>query len=219
MPLYRITAPNGVTYETEGPEGATPEQVKAVILQAHPEAGTPKQEENLLEKVPLVGSTLAGIADIPLSAVQGLAGTSKTLTDLFGADNAASGFLGDVTRLAGELKSSGSREDAATAAAIQKEAEDKGIWEQVKAAAKSFAETLKSGDAGLSAATAVAGLGSATASDVKVTEAAAAGGGADGAAASSKKLSGGAIAGIAVGSVAGAAILAGAVVALLGKKR
>ena len=139
MPLYRITAPNGVTYETEGPEGATPEQVKAVILQAHPEAATPKQEENLLEQVPLVGGTLAGIADIPLSAAQGLAGTGKTLTDLFGADNAVSGFLGDVTRLAGELKSSGAREDAATAATIQKEAEDKGIWEQVKAAAKSFA--------------------------------------------------------------------------------
>jgi hypothetical protein len=139
MPLYRITAPNGVTYETEGPEGATPEQVKAVILQAHPEAATPKQEENLLEQVPLVGGALAGLADIPLSAAQGLAGTGKTLTDLFGADNAVSGFLGDVTRLAGELKSSGAREDAATAAAIQKEAEDKGIWEQVKAAAKSFA--------------------------------------------------------------------------------
>jgi len=139
MPLYRITAPNGVTYETEGPEGATPEQVKAVILRAHPEAGTPKQEENLLEQVPLVGKTLAGAADIPLSAIQGLAGTSKTFADLFGADNAASDFLGDVTRLAGELKSSGAREDAATAAAIQKEAEDKGIWEQVKAAAKSFA--------------------------------------------------------------------------------
>ena len=100
---------------------------------------TPRQEENLLEQVPLVGGTLAGIADIPLSAAQGLAGTSKTFTDLFGANNRASEFLGDVTRLAGELKSSGSREDAATAAIIQKEAEDKGIWEQVKAAAKSFA--------------------------------------------------------------------------------
>jgi hypothetical protein len=139
MPLYRITAPNGVTYQTEGPEGATPEQVKAVILRAHPEAATPKQEENLLERVPLVGGALAGLADIPLSVAQGLAGTGKTITDLFGADNAASGFLGDVTRLAGELKSSGSREDAITSAAIQKEAEDKGIWEQVKAAAKSFA--------------------------------------------------------------------------------
>ena len=139
MPLYRITAPNGVTYQTEGPEGATPEQVKAVILRAHPEAATPKQEENLLEQVPLVGGALAGLADIPLSAAQGLAGTGKTITDLFGADNAVSGFLGDVTRLAGELKSAGSREDAITSAAIQKEAEDKGIWEQVKAAAKSFA--------------------------------------------------------------------------------
>jgi hypothetical protein len=100
---------------------------------------TPRQEENLLEQVPLVGGALAGLADIPLSAAQGLAGTGKTLTDLFGADNAVSGFLGDVTRLAGELKSAGSREDAITSAAIQKEAEDKGIWEQVKAAGKSFA--------------------------------------------------------------------------------
>lgn len=38
MTLYRITAPNGVTYQTEGPPNATPEQVKAVILRAHPEA-------------------------------------------------------------------------------------------------------------------------------------------------------------------------------------
>jgi soluble cytochrome b562 len=41
MTLYRITAPNGVTYQTEGPPGATPEQVRAVILKAHPEAGKP----------------------------------------------------------------------------------------------------------------------------------------------------------------------------------
>jgi hypothetical protein len=41
MTLYRITAPNGVTYQTEGPPNATPEQVKAVILKAHPEAAKP----------------------------------------------------------------------------------------------------------------------------------------------------------------------------------
>lgn len=41
MPLYRITAPNGITYETNGPPGATPEQVRDVILRAHPEAAKP----------------------------------------------------------------------------------------------------------------------------------------------------------------------------------
>ena len=41
MTLYRITAPNGVTYQTEGPPNATPEQIKAVILKAHPEAAKP----------------------------------------------------------------------------------------------------------------------------------------------------------------------------------
>jgi len=41
MTLYRITAPNGVTYQTEGPPNATPEQVRAVILKAHPEAAKP----------------------------------------------------------------------------------------------------------------------------------------------------------------------------------
>jgi hypothetical protein len=41
MTLYKITAPNGVTYQTEGPPNATPEQVKAVILKAHPEAAKP----------------------------------------------------------------------------------------------------------------------------------------------------------------------------------
>jgi hypothetical protein len=139
MPRYSMTGKDGKLYTIDGPAGLTAEVVQAEILKRAPQAATPKQEENLLEQVPLVGGTLAGIADIPLSAAQGLVGTGKTLTDLFGADNAVSGFLGDVTRLAGELKSSGAREDAATAAAIQKEAEDKGIWEQVKAAAKSFA--------------------------------------------------------------------------------
>jgi hypothetical protein len=139
MPRYTMTGLDGKVYSVEGPPGLSREYVQSEILRRAPQAGVPPQEKNLLEQVPLVGGALAGLADIPLSAAQGLAGTGKTLTDLFGADNAVSGFLGDVTRLAGELKSAGSREDAITSAAIQKEAEDKGIWEQVKAAGKSFA--------------------------------------------------------------------------------
>jgi len=48
MTTYQITAPNGITYTTEGPPGASPEQVRNVILKAHPEAGkapTPEAPE------------------------------------------------------------------------------------------------------------------------------------------------------------------------------
>ena len=141
MPIYQITGKNGVVYRVNGPEGLSKEQVVADVLSKYPEAGVPKQEENLLEKVPLVGGALAGAADIPLSLIEGFAGTGKTFTDVFGADNAASRFLGDVAEGAGEWKSSGSREDALLAAQIQKQAEGKGTWEEVKAAGRAFAQS------------------------------------------------------------------------------
>jgi len=93
---------------------------------------------NALEKMGSLGSLAASAADVPLSAIAGLAGSSKTFTDLFGADNVASKALDDVSRLASEWKSSGARQDAKDAARVQKEAEGKGIWEEVKAAAKAF---------------------------------------------------------------------------------
>ncbi len=108
-------------------------------LRVAPAAPEPKPEEkNLLERIPGIGGVLAGAADIPLSAIQGLAGTGKTLTDLFGADNAVSDVLGGIAEGAEGLKSSGSKEDAAISAAEQKAAEDKGVWEQVKAAGRAF---------------------------------------------------------------------------------
>ncbi len=39
MPLYRITAPNGKTYEIEGPPGASQAQVAAAVMARNPEAG------------------------------------------------------------------------------------------------------------------------------------------------------------------------------------
>jgi hypothetical protein len=39
MPLYRITAPNGQTYEIEGPPGASDAEVAQAVMAQHPEAG------------------------------------------------------------------------------------------------------------------------------------------------------------------------------------
>lgn len=99
---------------------------------------TPRQGKSALEEIPVVGGALSSIADIPLSAVQGLAGAGKTVSDLFGPDNAVSGVLGGIAEGAGRLKSTGSKEDAAISAAEQKSAEDKGILEQIKAAGRAF---------------------------------------------------------------------------------
>ena len=40
MPLYRITAPNGQTYQIEGPEGASDADVASAVMAQYPEAGT-----------------------------------------------------------------------------------------------------------------------------------------------------------------------------------
>ena len=136
--IYSVSY-NGRIYDVRAPENVDPTQLFSFVQQqAGGGAQEQKQDENLLEKIPLVGGALAGAADIPLSFGQGLAGVGKTFTDVFGAGNAASDFLANVSDYVDELKSSGSREDAVKAAQIQKAAEGKGTWEEVKAALYSF---------------------------------------------------------------------------------
>ena len=137
MPIYQITAPNGKTYRISGPPNATQAEVAAAVLAKNPEASG-EEQENMLEKIPVVGGFLAGAADIPLNLVSGLASTGKSVTDVFGADNVASEVFESIRDYAESLTSAQSREDEKTAAAIQKEAEGKGIWEEVKAAARAF---------------------------------------------------------------------------------
>ena len=133
---------NGRIYDVRAPSTAMPSELFAYVRQQAGGGGGPqgpKEEENLLEKIPVVGGLLAGAADIPLNVVSGLASTGKSFTDVFGAENMASNALETVAQYAESLTSAQSREDEKTAAAIRKEAEGKGIWEEVKAAARSFA--------------------------------------------------------------------------------
>jgi len=132
---------NGRIYDVRAADNVNPNTLFAFVKQQAGGGGPtgPKEEENLLEKIPVVGGLLAGAADIPLNLVSGLASTGKSLTDVFGADNMASDALKSVAEYAESLTSAQSREDEKTAAAIRKAAEGKGIWEEVKAAASSFA--------------------------------------------------------------------------------
>ena len=138
MPIYQLTGKDGKIYRIEGPAGLSKEVVQAAILKKAPEAGIAKEKPSVIEDIPVVGGVLAPVADIPLALAEGLGGTAKTFTDLFGAGNAASDFVDDATRMARDLRSAGSREDEAAARRIQDEAEGKGIWEEVKAAARAF---------------------------------------------------------------------------------
>jgi hypothetical protein len=69
MPLYRITAPNGQTYQIEGPDGASDAEVAQAVLAQYPEAGqlpqAPKQSTIGSEFVrgakQLGSSTLTGL--------------------------------------------------------------------------------------------------------------------------------------------------------------
>ena len=78
---------NGRIYDVRAADTSTPDQIFSFVRQQAGGSGPqgPKEEENLLEKIPVVGGLLASTADIPLNVVSGLASTSKTFTDAFGA--------------------------------------------------------------------------------------------------------------------------------------
>lgn len=116
MPLYEIKAPDGRTYEIEGPVGATQRQVEAEVLRQFPMAGKTTQE---LEAAPRAPST---IKDIGLATGQGLAGGIQSLTNLFGVDNAASKALGNVQQSAFEALSPARKEEIARRQELQERA-------------------------------------------------------------------------------------------------
>ena len=142
MPRYSMTGKNGKLYTVDGPPGLTREVVQAEILRRAPEAGQAKGAvEDVLEEIPLVGGALTGLADIGLGAVQGAAGVTKAATEAFGADTGVSKFFGDVAQEARNLMSAQERGDLAEGERIMREAEGKGIWEEVKAAVSAFSKS------------------------------------------------------------------------------
>ena len=155
MPIYDIKAPDGKIYSVKAPEGATEQQAIAYLrrTQFKPSApseptSTPTQPElekspieDVLEEIPLVGDFLTGAADVGLGAVQGLAGVTGAATEAFGASSRVSRFFDDIAQGAQALMSAEERGDLAEGQRIMQEAADKGILEQVKAAATAFSKS------------------------------------------------------------------------------
>lgn len=66
MPLYQIQAPNGKTYQIEGPEGASQQQIINAVLAQHPEAGKAPEEPGV------IGRALRGAESIGSSQLTGI---------------------------------------------------------------------------------------------------------------------------------------------------
>lgn len=83
---------------------------------------------------------LRGAADLGIEAVSGIARGVQFTADAFGADNPVSSAAGAVDEFAREYLSAQAKSDDRRISEIMAQAEDAGIWEQVKAAAQAFAQ-------------------------------------------------------------------------------
>lgn len=148
---YSIVLPDGAVVENI-PDEVTPSDAKARIIAKFPQYG-PKPEDQ---------SVFRQVADVPLGVAKGIAQGVRMGSDIFGAGSESSKNIKGVEDYISGLMSAQSRLDQQEIARIQKEAEDKGIWDQVKAGAKSFAvapiDTLSSA-VGTAVPVIAAGLG------------------------------------------------------------
>lgn len=102
----------------------------------------PRQDAAVAESAaqPSKRTAIRAAADTGLEVASGAVKGIKFMSDVFGADNAVSTALDDVSKFAKSLQSAQAQGEDARMAQIMKEAEDKGIWEQVKAAASAASE-------------------------------------------------------------------------------
>ena len=110
MPLYRITAPNGLNYEIEGPEGASDADVASAVMAQYPEAG----------KAPKAAPF--SFADTGLSLLEAGTGAVKGVASAFGAENAVAQELGNIQKHFGGLKTPERQAEIQRRAQLQEEA-------------------------------------------------------------------------------------------------
>jgi len=141
MPTYEVTSPAGKKYRVDAPEGATQED--AIKYIANEVEAPPTTEPDLTQPTepipdPEDQSFLRSVADVPLSFGRGVVSGIKFISDSLGADNEFSQAAGGVEEYLASLMSAQSKQDSAEVSRIMKDAEDKGVSDQVVAALKAF---------------------------------------------------------------------------------
>jgi hypothetical protein len=110
----------------------------------------------------ILGGIPRQIADVPLKLGAGVVTGVRMIADAFGADNAASKNLRGVENYVADLYSAQSKKDSQEVARIMKDAEDKGVLDNVVAGIKAFSVApvdLLANALGTSAPAIVASLG------------------------------------------------------------
>ena len=135
MRIYSVQGPNGRIYDVQGPDGASQEQVIAA-LQQQLGMQSPAPEEPVAP--PRAGGRLG---DIATAFKQGAVGSAKALTDVFGAQNAASASLEATANELQKDYSAARQAELQAQAARMKAAEASGsTLEEIKAGAKNIVE-------------------------------------------------------------------------------
>jgi hypothetical protein len=78
MPKYAIKAPNGRTYQIDGPDGASDDEVRAEVLRQHPDAGGARQDATFLSTMGRAASNLPGDTVDTLKGLISLPGQAYT---------------------------------------------------------------------------------------------------------------------------------------------
>ena len=124
MPLYRIKAPNGLTYQIEGPEGASQEEVAMAVMAKNPDAGKPFKEAGF------------SLADTGVAALQSAVGATKSTLQGFGAEAPGVETLSNLQKGLGQLYSPERQAEQARLDALEKAAAKSGsTLEEIKAGA------------------------------------------------------------------------------------
>jgi len=98
-------------------------------VEAAPKASEPKPEDQ---------SFLRGVADVPLKVGAGVVSGVRLISDAFGAGSDTSKTLRGAEDWIADLYSAQSKQDSKEISRIMKEAEDKGVLDQVKAGVKAL---------------------------------------------------------------------------------
>jgi hypothetical protein len=125
--IFKVQGPDGSIYRIEGPDDATDEQVAAFAAQQFgPKPEPPKKDLD------------SSVLDVPVALGRGAVQGVRFIADAFGADNAVSKTLRGTEDYLADLMSAQAKADSKEISRIMKEAEDKGVGDQVLAAIKAL---------------------------------------------------------------------------------